>query len=128
MKEVPRLVKPSMEYMGSYIAACKEYAEAGLNFYDGFHGEKPTPDLIKNLLTQYENGSMGIGLPEGWVPNSVFWLVDQDEYIGSGNIRHALTEPLRKFGGHIGYEIRPSKWNKGYSTLQLKLLLAAVPM
>ena len=124
MKEVPRLVKPSMEYMDSYITACREYAEAGLSVYDGFHGEKPTPDLIKNLLTQYENGSRGIGLPEGWVPGSVFWLVDQDEYIGSGNIRHALTEPLKKFGGHIGYEVRPSKWNKGYGTLQLKLLLA----
>lgn len=120
----PILVKPSIEYMGNYIAACSEYAEAGLNVYDGFHGENPTPELIKNLLKRYENSSMGIELPEGWVPSTTFWLVDQDEYIGSANIRHALTEPLKKFGGHIGYEIRPSKWRQGYGTLQLKLLLA----
>lgn len=119
-----RLVKPAIKYMDSYIAACKEYAEAGLNVYDGFHGENPTPELIKNLLLRYDNESRGIGLPEGWVPSSVFWLVDQDEYIGSGNIRYALTESLKEFGGHIGYEIRPSKWGQGYGTLQLNLLLA----
>lgn len=119
----PRLVKPSIKYMDSYIAACREYAEAGLNEYDGFRGENPTSELIKTLLLRYENESRGIGLPEGWVPSSVFWLVDNDEYIGSGNIRHALTEQLMKFGGHIGYEIRPSKWGQGYGTMQLKLLL-----
>lgn len=117
------LVKPSIKCMDSYIAACREYAEAGLNEYDGFHKENPNPECIKKLLIQYENESRGIGLPEGWVPSSVFWLVNNNEYIGSGNIRHALTEPLKKFGGHIGYEIRPSKWGQGYGTLQLKLLL-----
>jgi len=120
----PRLVKPSIEYMESYIAACREYAKAGLNIYDGFHGENPTPGSINNLLKRYENESRGIELPEGWVPCSTFWLVDEGEYIGAGNIRHALTEPLKKFGGHIGYEIRPSKWEQGYGALQLKLLLA----
>ena len=124
MMKNPRLVKPSVEYMGSYIAACREYAEAGLEVYDDFHGENPTPELIKNLLLRYENESRGIGLPEGWVPSSTFWLVDEDEYIGAGNIRYALTEQLKKFGGHIGYEIRPSKWEHGYGTLQLKLLLS----
>ncbi len=124
MMNNPELVKPSIKYIESYIAACREYAEAGLSEYDGFHGENPTSELIKNLLLRYENESRGIGLPEGWVPSSVFWLVEYNEYIGSGNIRHALTEPLKKFGGHIGYEIRPSKWGQGYGTLQLKLLLA----
>ncbi len=124
MKMMPILVKPSIKYMDSYIAVCREYAEAGLSVYDGFHGDNPTPERISNLLTRYENERKGVGLPEGWVPSSAFWLVDKDEYVGSGNIRLALTEPLKNFGGHIGYEIRPSKWGQGYGTLQLKLLLA----
>lgn len=124
MMRNPRLAKPSIEYMNSYIAACREYAEADLGIYDDFHGENPTPERINKLLIRYENQSRGIGLPEGWVPGSTFWLVDEDEYIGSGNIRYALTEPLKEFGGHIGYEIRPSKWGQGYGTVQLKLLLA----
>lgn len=117
------LIKPSMEYMESYIAACREYAEAGLEVYDDFHGEKPTSELIEKLLERYEKRSRGIGLPEGWVPSSTFWLVDESEYIGSGYIRHTLTEALKKYGGHIGYGIRPSKWGRGYGTLQLRLLL-----
>lgn len=119
----PRLVKPAMQYMNSYIEACREYAKAGLEIYDEFHGKDPAPDVIKELLDRYENHSKGIGLPEGWVPSSTFWLVDEEGYIGAGNIRHSLTEQLSKFGGHIGYEVRPSRWGQGYGTLLLKLLL-----
>lgn len=122
--QYPRLVKPSIEYMDSYIAACREYSEAGLNIYDEFREATPDSCAIENLLKRFEDHSNGIGLPEGWVPGTTFWLVDKGEYIGGGNIRHTLTDLLMKFGGHIGYEIRPSKWGQGYGTLQLKLLLA----
>ena len=30
MMKNPRLVKPSVEYVSSYIAACREYADAGV--------------------------------------------------------------------------------------------------
>lgn len=36
------------------------------------------------------------------------------------NFRHALTDSLEKIGGHIGYGIRYSMWNKGYGTVMLK--------
>ena len=39
------------------------------------------------------------------------------------NIRHYLNEELSKFGGHIGYSIRPTERNKGYAHEQLKLAL-----
>ncbi len=117
-----KLVKPSIEYMNSFIEACREFAKVNPE-YDVFQGEIPTPERIDKLLKQYEDQSRGIGLPKGWVPSTTFWLVDGDEYIGSGNIRHALTEHLKQFGGHIGYNIRPSKWGLGYGTWQLKLLL-----
>lgn len=37
------------------------------------------------------------------------------------NIRLALNETLRKFGGHIGYSIRPTKRGKGYNNINLYL-------
>ena len=49
--------------------------------------------------------------------------MDGKKYIGTGSIRHYLNESLKNFGGHIGYFIRPSQWNKGYGTIQLRLLL-----
>ena len=39
------------------------------------------------------------------------------------SIRHTLSDHLREFGGHIGYEIRPSARRRGYGTLILKLAL-----
>ncbi len=68
--------------------------------------------------------SLGIGLPENWVPASTCFLVDDEGRIyGAVNIRHWLTENLRIEGGHIGYGIRPSKRNKGYGTRILSLAL-----
>jgi predicted acetyltransferase len=78
----------------------------------------------RTLLQRYHDQSLGIGLPPGYVPATTFWLVAGDEWIGIGNIRHRLTPELERFGGHIGYAIRYSRWNMGYGTLQLRLLLA----
>ena len=39
------------------------------------------------------------------------------------NIRHYLNDYLRKFGGHIGYGIRPTERRKGYNKIQLYLTL-----
>jgi predicted acetyltransferase len=43
--------------------------------------------------------------------------------IGITHLRHRLTDPLRKEGGHIGYNIRPSERRKGYGTKILELAL-----
>lgn len=37
------------------------------------------------------------------------------------NIRLALNESLRKYGGHIGYSIRPTERGKGYNKINLYL-------
>ena len=38
-----------------------------------------------------------------------------------GNIKVTLNENLKKFGGHIGYSIRPTERNKGYNKINLYL-------
>lgn len=37
------------------------------------------------------------------------------------NIRHNLNEEMLKFGGHIGYGIRPLERKKGYNKINLYL-------
>ena len=37
------------------------------------------------------------------------------------NIRPVLNERLRKYGGHIGYSIRPTERRKGYNKINLYL-------
>lgn len=118
----PTLVKPCMRYLQSYLNACWEFKDKKVRWYNlddpsRFYEWKDT------IFEEYERRSLGVGLPEGYVPSSTFWLVENDEFIGTGNLRHWLTPPLEKYGGHIGYAIRPSKWGHRYGTLILRLLL-----
>ena len=39
------------------------------------------------------------------------------------NIRLSLNERLKKYGGHIGYSIRPTERRKGYNKINLYLAL-----
>ena len=55
----------------------------------------------------------------GLVSQTTLWLVDGREYLGRLSIRHALTDRLRIEGGHIGYEIRPTRRRRGYATVIL---------
>ena len=63
--------------------------------------------------------------PDGWVPDSVFFLLDtdRDRLIGAAHIRHCLNDSLRVTGGHIGDGIRPTERRKGYGTELVRLAL-----
>ena len=64
---------------------------------------------------------------EGKVPDSVFFLLDEERNIllGAVNIRHYLNDYLLKYAGHIGDGIRPSERRKGYATEMIRLALLA---
>lgn len=57
------------------------------------------------------------------VPAETFFLVREldDKIVGMINIRLALNERLKKFGGNIGYSIRPTERRKGYNKINLYL-------
>ncbi len=118
----PMLVTPSHEYLMSYLEACKEFARRGVEWYS-LHD----PDLFdmwkKTIFEEYAQQKRGYLLRPGWVPSTTYWLVADGEFIGIGNIRHKLNASLRRFGGHIGYAIRATRWGGGFGTLNLKLLL-----
>ena len=57
------------------------------------------------------------------VPARTFFLVRENDsrIVGMINIRLALNERLRKYGGNIGYSIRPTERGKGYNNINLYL-------
>lgn len=57
------------------------------------------------------------------VPGEVFFLIrkNDNKLVGMINIRHNLTPQMLKFGGHIGYGIRPTERRKGYNKINLYL-------
>jgi predicted acetyltransferase len=63
--------------------------------------------------------------PAGFVPSTTLWWVSEDEYLGRIVIRHRLTPRLRDYGGHIGYDVRPSARRCGHATA---MLAAALPV
>ena len=63
--------------------------------------------------------------PEGFVPSTTLWWVEDDQYLARIAIRHRLTAHLLEGGGHIGYDVRPSARRRGHATAMLH---AALPV
>jgi predicted acetyltransferase len=76
-----------------------------------------------NYLRQMQGWKNGEGLPEDFVPMTVFWLTDGWRIYGESSVRHALTPNLLWAGGQVGYATRLSERGRGYGKLLLKLTL-----
>ena len=59
--------------------------------------------------------------PEGFVPATMLWAVDGDRWLGRVSVRHELNDHLIRFGGHIGYAVRPSARRRGIATTLLRV-------
>lgn len=62
---------------------------------------------------------------DGYVPSEVFLAVRKadDMLVGIIDYRHPLSDFLSKFGGNIGYSVRPGQRRRGYATQMLSLIL-----
>jgi predicted acetyltransferase len=116
------LTKPSTEFQNEYLSFYEEWVDSEEEMIPWVISKDPSDfqGMVQFLL----EGENGDNLPNGWVPASTYWLMDEERnVIGVVNIRHSLTEHLLNAGGHIGYGIRPSERRKGYATKLLALSL-----
>ena len=113
------LILPSAEYEQSY----REYiAELGDDERYPFPLDFEHDDFPA-MLQRLSDCADGVGLPQGYVASSTFWLVDGGELLGVSNLRHELNEMLREHGGHIGLGVRPSSQGRGLGKRLLALTL-----
>lgn len=112
-----------MAHMASFVDAMREgYSRDTLRpeTPEGIAQIADNPDWF---LRQLNEPPTTIVLPDGTVgprvPETVLWYVEGDEFLGSISIRHSLTPMLEKWGGHIGYAVRPSARGKGYASAML---------
>jgi len=80
-------------------------------------------DFEQKALPEMLAFAEGKDLPEGYVPETFFFLWDGDTIVGQFRVRHWLCESLRTGAGHIGYYIGKSFRKKGYGTEGLRLTL-----
>ena len=116
---VIKLIVPSEDYLQSYKEAFDEYAEHGISAYS--FTDASSCDIF-DKFDRYRNER---DLPPDRVGEDKYWLVDDERsyFIGEIAVRHRLNEALSKRGGHIGYGIRYSEWNRGYGTKMLAMAL-----
>lgn len=81
-------------------------------------------DNFEDWLVKLE-GDKKSPITEEKVPAETYFLVRESDnrIVGMINIRLALNEKLKKYGGHIGYSIRPTERQKGYNKINLYLAL-----
>ena len=114
-----RLIVPNEEYLQSYKEACDEYADHGITTYS--FSDTSSCDIFE----KFDRCRNERGLPPDRVGEDKYWLVDDESayFIGEIAVRHRLNDALLRRGGHIGYGIRYSEWNRGYGTAMLALAL-----
>ena len=114
------LVLPSLKYKEPFLEALKEsVAEDTDTTLVGPQENESFEDFVRRL----NENSKGINSPAGYVPATMFWLIDNGEVIGRVHIRHELDDFLLREGGNIGYYIKPSKRKMGYGKKILGLAL-----
>lgn len=91
------------------------------HFTNELHGKNPTE--YREWLQLKEDWARGHRLPDGYVPETTFWLMVGPSPVGVGKLRHRLTSASRVSGGSIGYSIFPSLRGKGLGSIFVALLV-----
>ncbi len=116
------LKKACMEDMDKewrFVRDMPENENGLINEYHGVSREVFRDKALPGMLAFSE----GKNLPDGYVPETFFFLWDEDIIVGQFRIRHYLCESLRTGAGHIGYFIAKPYRGKGYGTEGLRLTL-----
>ena len=119
---------PMIEHIPSYLEALREGHHCGADKVKDAAAiaaiaADPQGVLDRMLGPQPETWVNEKGETLERVPDTPFWFVEGDTFIGDARIRHRLNAALEASGGHIGYGIRPSYQGKGHATEMLRQCL-----
>lgn len=114
-----KLVKPEMDHEKD-IQAYRDEILAMNGSLDGMNALRRLKD-VKDWLKLVRRLEDEETLPEGMVTADQYLYVRESDgrVVGMIQFRHTLNEGLARYGGHIGYSVRPSERRKGYAKQML---------
>ena len=127
MNEELILAFPTIEYEMQAKELIKETIELDNDNPDKWAGFARLNEFedYREWVQKVINSLDSTKLEPGRVSATTYFTVrkSDNKIVGIIDIRHALNDYLREFGGHIGYSIRPTERRKGYGKKQLLLAL-----
>ena len=102
-----------------YVTALPTDENGLTNPYEGVTFEEYRDAILPELMMHEEP----VNMPEWFVPETYYYLWDDNVLVGEFRIRHYLTDALKTGAGHIGYSIKKEFRGKGYGTKGLGLTL-----
>ena len=114
------LIKPNIDFEKEYSEMIADWKINDENHIPWFINLDTTD--FTAMVEKLEGLSKGIGVEDGFVENSTYWLIDSNrKIIGAINIRHRLNDFFLNYGGQVGYGVRPSERRKGYAKEMLRM-------
>ncbi|MCW2833338.1 MAG: N-acetyltransferase [Nocardioides sp.] len=133
---MPDLIEPHVRVRESFLTAVEESLVDGRminedsmiarwirQYGDRWHTEAGFAEFVDHL---HADATPDAPRPATHVPQSTWWLVEGGVYLGRISCRHVLNDWLLEYGGHVGYEVRPSARRRGHATAMLRGLLPHV--
>ena len=116
------------------VEPCEEYAEQIAEYKQAFLDADSSMDGCGPLrrcedpltyISECRKYTSPETLPEGLVLATQFFYIRKSDnrLVGMIQVRHYFNDWLSKFGGHIGYSIKPCERRKGYATSMLRAIL-----
>jgi predicted acetyltransferase len=127
---MPELVLPTTSVQRSFLEAMDEFvAEGAENTQTSAWIEHNAPgwtdpELFERFVDAVRaDAEEDTPRPDFHVPCTTLWWVDGEDYLGRIAIRHRLNDFLLEVGGHIGYDVRPTRRRQGHATAMLQAAL-----
>lgn len=119
------LVAPHVKYRDSYLAGFGELTSDDERLAWLYLGMSAPLDTAHNDFDAYVSTLLRRRTvpPPGFVCDTVLWAILDDELVGRISLRHELNDFLSRWGGHIGYIVRPSYRRRGIATEMLRQML-----
>lgn len=113
------LTKPDLTMAEQIISYRQAFLDDGSSL-DGCGSLKRLADP-RDWLAQVQSFTDRKTVPANWVLSTQFAAIRESDQtlVGMIQVRHEFNDFLEKYGGNIGYSVRPCERKKGYATRML---------